>query len=54
MNIDCKEGHRDVVHEVFYAISSVYVGITSTEGISSLPPEDPNIKKLCYEVLNFL
>lgn len=54
MNIDCHPERKDVVHEIVSSISKLYIGITPPEGISTLPPEDPNTRKLCFDILSLL
>jgi hypothetical protein len=54
MNIDCRENYRDSVQEVVNAIARVYIGVAPPEGIASLPPESPGIRKFCFEILVLL
>jgi hypothetical protein len=54
MNVDCHPDRKDSVHEVISAISNLYIGITPPEGITTLPPEDLNTRKFCYDILNSL
>lgn len=54
MNVDCHPDRKDAVHEVISSISKLYIGISPPEGITTLPPEDPNTRKSCYEILNLL
>ena len=51
MDIDCHPHRRDVVLEVVSAIAGIFNGVKPPEGLTSIPNEDPNIKRFCLEIL---